>query len=412
MYKSFYGLKGSPFSLLPDADFMYLSRRHRRAISMLDYGIASKAGFVVISGEVGAGKTTIIRQFLKNAGTSVTVGVITNTSVGAGCLLRWIAMAFELNDKGQDDVTLYTQFVDFLLTQFAKGRRTILIVDEAQNFSVGLLEELRMLSNVNNEKDQLLQMILVGQPELLATLKRPELRQFVQRITVHCHLEGLQSRETAEYIRHRLSVVGGAPTLFTNAACAAVHYFTGGVPRLINLLCDQALVYGFAEDVRQITHGTILDVVNDRGAAGLSAFRAVPPDWTAAQLLEELAQDAADGLTPESHDRTAETAPPPQCSAPAVQETPKPAETTAAPATMPGPPLTAEPARAPDPAPIPSPAPDQLIQAQARGVAETLVIPYQTPPAANTPLTDPAAMLRAVALPVRHLRKDRNKQRH
>jgi putative secretion ATPase (PEP-CTERM system associated) len=288
MYKSFYGLSASPFSLLPDADFMYLSRKHRRAISLLEYGVDAKAGFVVITGDVGAGKTTIIRRFLKNVGQEIAVGVITNTSVGSGRLLRWVAMAFEIDDKESDDVTLYNRFVDYLLAQYGKGKRTVLIVDEAQNFSPALLEELRMLSNVNNEKDQLLQIILVGQPELLATLKQPGLRQFVQRITVHCHLEPLQAAETTQYIRHRLSVVGGASDIFSDAACAAVHYFTNGVPRLINLLCDQALVYGFAEDVAHINHAIIMEVVADRGQAGLSAFRPLAPDWTPARLLQEL----------------------------------------------------------------------------------------------------------------------------
>ena len=288
MYQLLYGLSGSPFSLLPDADFMYLSRKHRRAINLLEYGITTKAGFVVISGDVGAGKTTIIRRFLKNAGNEMAVGVITNTSVGAGRLLRWVAMAFDIDDKEQDDITLYSRFVDYLLAQYSKGKRTVLIVDEAQNFNAQMLEELRMLSNVNNEKDQLLQIILVGQPELLATLKQPGLRQFVQRITVHCHLESLQPAETAQYIRHRLSVVGGAADIFNDAACAAVHYFTGGVPRLINLLCDQALVYGFSEDLAHITHATVLEVVSDRNQAGLSAFRALPPDATPERLLQEL----------------------------------------------------------------------------------------------------------------------------
>ncbi|HEU0117740.1 MAG TPA: AAA family ATPase [Alphaproteobacteria bacterium] len=273
MYESFYGLSGKPFSLLPDADFLFLSRRHRRAVNLLEYGIMTQAGFMVITGDVGAGKTTIIRRYLKNAGPDVAVGVITNSSASLGNLLTWVTTAFEIETTSKDPTVLYSDFVNFLLLQYSKGKRTVLIIDEAQNLNAGMLEELRMLSNVNNEKDQLLQMILVGQPELLDTLKKPELRQFVQRIAVHCHLDPLIPNETAAYIRHRLGVVGGKPDLFDETAAAAVHYFTGGVPRLINLLCDQALMYGFSEDKKQVDCETVAEVVADRNRTGLSAFQ-------------------------------------------------------------------------------------------------------------------------------------------
>jgi type II secretory pathway predicted ATPase ExeA len=175
-----------------------------------------------------------------------------------------------------------------LLTQYAKGKRTVLIIDEAQNMTVQMLEDLRMLSNVNNERDQLLQIILVGQPELLITLKREDLRQFVQRISVHCHLTSLTASETASYIRHRLSVVGGAAEIFDDVACAAVHHFTFGVPRLINLLCDHSLMYAFAEDDNFISFGTVMEVVLDRNMSGLSAFRALPEGQLEEQLLHDL----------------------------------------------------------------------------------------------------------------------------
>jgi type II secretory pathway predicted ATPase ExeA len=278
MYESFYGLRDKPFSLLPDADFLYPSRRHKRAIAMLEYGIMSQAGFVVITGEVGSGKTTLIRRYLKGAGTDVTVGVITNSSPTLGRLLYWVSTAFGL-DTSIDAIGLHNQFIDFLLAQYGKGKRTVLIVDEAQNLSSEMLEELRMLSNVNNEKDQLLQIILVGQPELLDTLKRPDLRQLVQRIVVHCHLDPLVPGETAAYIHHRLGVVGGGDNIFDESACAAVHYFTGGVPRLINLLCDQSLLYGYSDDLRRISYSTVASVAGDRNRSGLSAFREKPESW-------------------------------------------------------------------------------------------------------------------------------------
>ncbi len=288
MYESYYGLSGNPFSLLPDSDFLYLSKRHRMAVNLLEYGMVARSGFVVISGEVGAGKTTIIRRFLKSVGPDVTVGVITNSNKTFGKLLSWVALAFDLDHRGRDYAKLYNRFVDFVLAQYAAGKRTILIVDEAQNFKADTLEELRMLSNINNEKDQLLQIVLVGQPELLDTLKKPELRQFVQRIAVHCHLDPLEPSETAEYIRHRLSVVGGAPTVFDDLACAGVHHFTNGTPRLINLICDMALVYGFSEELTEIGLDTILDVVRDREKGGLSPFRQLPQDITRVQVLRDM----------------------------------------------------------------------------------------------------------------------------
>ena len=261
---------------------------HRRVLNLLEYGVVSEAGFVVISGEVGAGKTTIVRRFLKTAGLNVSVGVITNPCATIGRLLDWVALAFDLKQRGNDSATIYDAFVAHLLAQYAQGKRTILVIDEAQNLTVEMLEELRMLSNVNNERDLLLQVVLVGQPELLDMLKRPELRQFVQRIAVHYHLEPLSPADTAAYIRYRLTRVGGAVDLFDDLACAAVYHFTGGVPRLINLLCDQAMVYGFSEDMPRIKFDMVAAVAIDRGRFGLSAFQNVPAAFSAPLLQAEL----------------------------------------------------------------------------------------------------------------------------
>ncbi len=288
MYETHFGLSAKPFSLLPDANFLFFSKRHKRVVNLLEYGTLTQSGFMVISGDVGAGKTTIIRHFLKNMENNVVVGVITNPSKTFGNLFGWISAAFELPAADQDQVKMYDAFIAFLLEQYANGKRTVLIVDEAQNMTAQMLEDLRMLSNVNNERDQLLQIILVGQPELLETLNKPELRQFVQRISVHCHLTPLSAVETAAYIRHRLSVVGGSPDLFDDIACAAVYFFTYGVPRLINLLCDQALMYAFAEDDQYVTFHTVTEVVADRNSSGLSSFRAVEEDMTEDMLMHEL----------------------------------------------------------------------------------------------------------------------------
>ena len=278
MYEQFYGLREKPFSLLPDADFLYLSTRHRRALSLLDYGVAARAGFVVITGEVGTGKTTILRRFLRKTDNQLTVGLVTNASAAHQGMLDWVSAAFELAHQGRDHITLYNQFVDFLVAQYGAGKRTVLVIDEAQNLTSQMLEDLRMLSNVNNEKDALLQIVLVGQPELLETLNRQELRQFAQRISVHYHLEPLGAAETAAYIRHRLGVAGGTPDLFDDLACAAVYHFSGGVPRLTNLLCDLTMTYGFADGVSPVTIDTVIDVVQDRNQSGLTSFQAIPED--------------------------------------------------------------------------------------------------------------------------------------
>jgi type II secretory pathway predicted ATPase ExeA len=287
MYEGFYKLRGKPFSLLPDADFLFLSRRHGRAINHMELGTMAEAGFIVITGDIGAGKTTIVRHYLRNTDSNLTVGVINNAGASAGKLLGWIVSAFEIDHAGKDEVSLYNDFVTFLTTQYGKGRRTVLIIDEAQNLRWDVLEDLRMLSNVNSGQDQLLQIILVGQPELLETLKREDMQQFRQRITVHCHLDPLTAAETAGYIIHRLSVVGGGAELFDKDAIAAVHYYSGGVPRLINLLCDHALTYGFSEDRPVITAEIVAEVVADRQPSGLSPFVHGDQGWKEVSRSED-----------------------------------------------------------------------------------------------------------------------------
>jgi general secretion pathway protein A len=288
MYESYFGLTGKPFSLLPEANYLFFSKRHQHIVNILEYGMQTQAAFIVITGDVGAGKTTVIRHFLAHLPEKVTVGLITNPSKRLGSLLNWISNAFDLPHYENDEAKMYNGFVEFLLAQYARGLRTVLIIDEAQNLTSEVLEELRMLSNVNNEQDMLLQIVLAGQPELLETLNRVDLRQFVQRIGAHGHLTALSPMETAAYIRHRLSVVGGTEPIFDDRACAAVYYFSTGVPRLINLLCDQALMYAFAEDQTEVHYETVAEVVTDRNTTGLSSFSAVVANKSSGMILSEL----------------------------------------------------------------------------------------------------------------------------
>ncbi len=278
MYESFYGLKEKPFSLLPDPAFLYLSRQHEMAITLLEYSLENQAGFCVITGKAGTGKTTLLRRLLNQIGDDVSIGLITNTHHSFGELLRWILHAFSLDGGGDNRARQHRVFTDYLIGQYAKNRRTMLIIDEAQNMSAAALEELRMLSNINSEKDLLLQVILVGQPPLRELLRHPELEQFAQRVAVDYHLDGLSSEETRGYIRHRLRVAGGEHELFTDDACEAVFVHSGGIPRLINLLCDLALVYAYAGQAAVVTGELVEQVVSEREQHGALPVFAVAPE--------------------------------------------------------------------------------------------------------------------------------------
>jgi len=274
MYESHYGFREKPFTLLPDPTFIYPSKKHRLALSMLEYGLMNQAGFTVITGEIGSGKTTLVRKLLSqiDLNEDITVGLVFNTHRSFGELMQWVLLAFKLEYRGKEKVELFHTFSDFMTKQYQSGRRTVLIIDEAQNLSIEALEELRMLSNINVEKDQYLQLILIGQPSLRDMLRSPELEQFAQRIAIDFHLQTLDLQETCEYIRHRLMVAGGDPNLFETAACVAIYYYTRGTPRLINVLCDTALVCGFAEQRDKIDPDLIHDVVRDRAVGGILPF--------------------------------------------------------------------------------------------------------------------------------------------
>lgn len=271
MYKSFYGFKEKPFSLLPDPAFLFYSVKHRRALAMLRYGLMNQAGFTVITGEIGSGKTTLIRQLLNEIeiDQGTTVGIVSNTHRTFGELLEWVLLAFKLEYRGKKKVELYQTLAEFIAREYSQDRRTVLIIDEAQNLDAEALEELRMLSNINANKDQLLQLILVGQPSLREILRLPELHQFAQRIAVAFNLKTLSLEETWQYIRHRLEVAGGDPNLFDTKASAAVYYYTQGTPRLINVLCDTALVYGYGEQKQRIDVDIICEVVREKVKEGI-----------------------------------------------------------------------------------------------------------------------------------------------
>jgi general secretion pathway protein A len=277
MYKAFYGFRQKPFSLLPDPEFLFPSQRHRMAMALLEYSLLSQTSFTVVTGGIGTGKTTLIRYLLGKMERDITVGLITNTHQSFGELLQWVLLSYGLEHQGKGKVEMFQSLLDFLIEEYAQGRRTVLIVDEAQNMSPDALEELRMLSNINTDKDHLLQMVLVGQAGLRRLLKRPDLEQFAQRIAVDYHLEPLSAEDTTAYIRHRQRVAGrGDDGVFDAGACDEVFRCSGGVPRLINLLCDTALVYGYAEQQAVIDRELVSDVARDKRKGGI--FPLVPED--------------------------------------------------------------------------------------------------------------------------------------
>lgn len=269
MYEAYYGVKTKPFAIVPDPRFLYWAGPHSMAFSMLEYGIVNHAGFTVITGEIGAGKTTLIRHLLAKLPGDINVGMLSNTQHGRGELLEWALLAFDQPFEGKSYVSLYKAFKTFLDEQHDLGKRTVLIIDEAQNLGSAALEELRMISNVNTHERELLQIVLSGQPELKQLLTAPEMSQFVQRVSSDFHLSRLGLKDVVGYIDHRLWVAGAEHNPFSAEACDLICYATQGTPRLINILCDTALMYGFATDSKVISTSIIQKVLDDKRKFGV-----------------------------------------------------------------------------------------------------------------------------------------------
>ena len=278
MYEEYFGLSEKPFSILPDPDFMFWTQGHSMAFAMLEYGVLNQAGFTVITGEIGCGKTTLVRELLRHIDDQVTVGLLSNTMQGSGQLLEWVLMALDQPFENKSYVELYRQFQDFLIEQYRQGRHTVLILDEAQNLGVEELEELRMLSNINADKHQLLQLILVGQPQLRDLLQHPSLAQFAQRISSDFHLKPLSEEEVADYIHHRMIVAGAKRSLFSPAAIEIIAHESRGIPRAINILCDTALVYAFSSRAPGVHKRLVTQMIEDREKYGALGRRSAPKE--------------------------------------------------------------------------------------------------------------------------------------
>lgn len=288
MYLNYFGLKEPSFSIAPDPEFLYLSQQHREALAHLLYGAGESGGFVLLTGEVGTGKTTVCRAFLEQLPPEVDVALVLNPAVTGYELLRTICDEFRIpvSVDERSTKTLIDRLNQYLLAAHAKGRRPVLMIDEAQNLRPRVLEQVRLLTNLETNKQKLLQIFLVGQPELRRLIDSEALRQLSQRITARFHLGPLTAQETAAYVRHRLAVAGVDRPLFTRRALRRVQALTGGVPRLINLLCDRALLGACVGRHLQVTPRILNRAAKElRGAAG-PAWRGPPrPIFTGALIL-------------------------------------------------------------------------------------------------------------------------------
>src|SRR6056297_4287788 len=264
LYSESFGFTERPFTLSPDPDFLFWSPAHKRAFSVLEYGLVTQSPLTVVTGEVGTGKTTLIQALLRQTDQDMTVGLVSNAQGDRGDLLRWLLNAFDVPvEQGSDYVSLFQQFQNFVLAEYAAGRHVVLIINEAQNLGADMLEELRMLTNINSGKDELLQIILVGQPELRDLIRQPELRQFAQRVTAAYHLDPMDLETTLNYVEHRLRHAGGTGKEFSPEAIHHIHEESEGIPRMINKLCDLALVYASSAGEEKVGVGTIKELIQD-----------------------------------------------------------------------------------------------------------------------------------------------------
>ena len=262
MYLQFFGLREAPFSPTPDPKFLFQSTRHREALAQLLYGVRERKGFIVLTGEIGTGKTTLLRALLSKVDHDTHVAYIHNSALGIEGLLEYMLQDWGVKSTGTTHAQRLFELNEFLIDQHRQGLSPVLIIDEAQNLSVPTLEAVRLLSNFETSSQKLMQILLVGQPELRERLNGPELRQLKQRIGLRCHIGPLSPEETRLYIRHRLRVAGASDAgIFTDAAIQRITEYSQGIPRVVNIVCDHCLLSGFADSKRRIDTGVVEEAV-------------------------------------------------------------------------------------------------------------------------------------------------------
>lgn len=283
MYEKFYGLSEKPFNTTPDSKYFFPSAKHLETLNSLVYAIDQRKGFVVITGEIGAGKTTVCRTLLNKLSENTKVALITNTHLSAKELMAAVLEEFEIEHKGGSKQKLLSCLNAFLIQQLAQDVNVVLIIDEAQNLKPNVLEEVRMLSNLETEKEKLIQIILIGQPQLKNKLENPKLEQFRQRIAIYYHLSTLGRGETKKYIEHRLKISGCSEHagLFSLKALDLIYEYSHGIPRIINLTCDSALLSGYIADNKIIDEVIIGEIIKER------EFTALPEGPIGCTQIEE-----------------------------------------------------------------------------------------------------------------------------